>query len=264
MKQELTLAVLITTMNSWIERVKNELLPQLSWVDEVIISHQITDKNIIPESENLWMKVKYLYMYDSWVSKNRNNAIKYLESDIWLICDDDINYIDGFIEIIKDFYSKNDYDIVTFEFIDESWETLKGYKSEWSHSFLSLLSIWWIEISFRKKSLWNILFDEDFWFSAYISGEDNIFLTDCYKNNLKMYHCKKIIWIHPKWNSWDIWGKNNISDKWAVFFRIFWILSYLVNIYFAIIKYKEYKKNLWFFHFLFLIQKWSFDFMISK
>jgi len=45
-----TLGILITTMNEGIERVKNTLLPELQNVDEVIISHQITDENISPET----------------------------------------------------------------------------------------------------------------------------------------------------------------------------------------------------------------------
>jgi len=66
MQNNLTLWILITTINSWIDRVKKELIPQLKNVDEIIISHQITDKNIKPEKEFLWEKVKYFYMYDYW------------------------------------------------------------------------------------------------------------------------------------------------------------------------------------------------------
>jgi glycosyltransferase involved in cell wall biosynthesis len=49
-KKKLTFSVIITTMNSEIDRVIKNLLPQLNFVDEVIISHQITDENIKPFS----------------------------------------------------------------------------------------------------------------------------------------------------------------------------------------------------------------------
>jgi hypothetical protein len=51
-EKKLSLGILIVTMNGGIKRVKKELLPQLKNVDEIIISHQITDETL-PETHSL-------------------------------------------------------------------------------------------------------------------------------------------------------------------------------------------------------------------
>lgn len=61
MKNNLTLSVLITTMNENIFRVERELLPQLRNIDEIVISHQITDgKEYF--LKNFSKNVKYVFM----------------------------------------------------------------------------------------------------------------------------------------------------------------------------------------------------------
>ena len=63
----LTLGIIITTTNRNIERVKNLLLPQLSEADEVIVSHQIFEDGITPETlsdmQKLHPNVHYSVLY---------------------------------------------------------------------------------------------------------------------------------------------------------------------------------------------------------
>lgn len=114
-----TLGILITTMNDGINRVVSELLPQLKKVDEIIISHQITDNITQPYKDSLPPRVKYVYMFEGGLSKNRNNALKYSTADICHICDDDLNYLEGFEEVIKNAYGSSDADIITFQALNE-------------------------------------------------------------------------------------------------------------------------------------------------
>lgn len=244
MKNKLTLWILITTMNSWIERVKKELLPQLKNVDEVIISHQITDKNILPEEWNLWEKVKYFYMYDKWLSKNRNNAIKNSTSDICYICDDDLNLEEWFEEIIKNEYLKSDFDIITFQAINEKWE--KHFKlKKWEHNILSVLKIWSWWITFKRDFINknNLTFDENFWLGTlFPTWEENIFLMDLYKKWAKMYHSNKPIVFHPDESSWINYNKDLIIARIKVFKRLFWFVWWIAWIfYFTVLHYKYYK-----------------------
>lgn len=244
MQNNLTLWVLITTMNEWIYRVKNELLPQLKNVDEVIISHQITDWSILPESNNLWENVKYFFMFEKWLSKNRNNALKYSKSDICYICDDDLNFIAWFDEIIKNEYKKSDYDIITFQAENESWK--KHFKlKEGNHNRFSVLKIWSWWITFKRESLIknNIYFDESFWLGTkYPVWEENIFLTDSIKKWLKMYHSDKPIVIHPNESSWIDYREELIIARIKVFKRLFWFIWWSAWVfYFTILHYKYYK-----------------------
>lgn len=244
MQNNPTLWILITTMNSWIERVKKELLPQLKWVDEIIISHQITDNNIIPETLNLWEKVKYVYMFSSWLSKNRNNALKNSSSDICYICDDDLNFIEWFSNIIKSEYKKSNFDIITFQAQNQSWKKHFNLK-EWVHNRFSVLKIWSWWITFNRKSIlekW-LKFDENFWlWTKYPVWEENIFLTDSIKKWLKMYHSDKSIVIHPDESSWIDYREELIIARIKVFKRLFWFIWWFAGVfYFTILHYKYYK-----------------------
>lgn len=267
MKDNPTLSILITTMNEWIERVKKELLPQLEEVDEVIISHQITRSDILPEIKRLWDNVKYYTLHSRWVSINRNNTLQYATSTICLICDDDVSYVQWFDQvIINNFKDNEQYDLLSFEFVDPNQEKLKKYPPEWCHKMTSVLNLWWLEIAFKRESILSqwILFDENFGFSKYISWEDSIFLTDCIKSGMKCAHVKENIWVHPAERNRDMWSKSSIKDKWAVFYRIFHWYARLIVPYFASIKYSQYKSKVWFIGFIILMYWWIIDFLKSK
>lgn len=246
MQNNLKLSVLVTTMNEWIYRVKKELLPQLMNVYEVIISHQITDKNIKPEQEKLWKNIKYFFMKEKWLSKNRNNALKNATWDICYICDDDLNFIDWFEDKILWEYKKSDYDIITFQAENEKWKKHFNLK-EWKHNRFSVLKVWSLWVTFKRKVLKNnnICFDEKFglW-SKYPTWEENIFLTDCYKKWLKIYHCNKSIVIHSDESSWIDYNKDLIIARIKVFKRLFWFFWWFAGIfYFTILHYKYYKNK---------------------
>jgi len=250
-ESKLTLWILITTMNYWINRVKKELLPQLKNIDEIIISHQITDKKIFPENidniKKYHKNIKYVFMNEKWLSKNRNNALKSSTTDICHICDDDLNYIELFENIIKEEYKKNNYDIISFQAENEEWK--KHFKvKEWKHNIFSILKIWSWGITFRRKSILDnkILFDENFWLWAkYPVSEENIFLTDCYRNRLKIFHNNNSIVIHSDESSWINYEnrKDLIIARIKVFKKLFWFIWWFVWIfYFTILHYKYYKK----------------------
>lgn len=63
----MTIAILITTMNKNLENVIKNLLPQLEKADEIVISHQITEKNLEKIYKNFHIKnpkVTYLQMIE--------------------------------------------------------------------------------------------------------------------------------------------------------------------------------------------------------
>lgn len=233
-------------MNSWIERVKKELIPQLWNVDEVIISHQITEKNIQPELENLWKNVKYIYMYEKWLSKNRNNALKYATADICHICDDDLDYRDWFEKIILAEYEKNEADIITFQALTPSWN--KHFQvSQWKHTRLSILRIWSWWITFRRESLVknNRIFDENFWLWArYPVWEENIFLADAIKLWCTLRHSDQAIVIHPEESSGINYRDELIIARIKVWKRLFWFFWWVFAVfYFTIFHFKFYKNQ---------------------
>lgn len=260
MSKNIKLSVLITTMNGWIARVKKELLPQLKNVDEVIISHQIMDEKTSPEKESLGKNIKYVFMKDKWVSKNRNNALKYATGDICHICDDDLNFIEWFEDIIKNAYIENKSDLISFQANNPKWQKHFQVK-EWKHNRFSVLKLWSWWVTFRRAILneKNISFDENFWLGTkYPVWEENIFLMDSYKAWLDMIHIDKSIVIHPDESSWfDYKNREDlIVARIKLFKRLFWFMWWVLAVpYFSFLHYKFYKKYFSFWQFFSLSLK---------
>ncbi|MBA2862111.1 glycosyltransferase family 2 protein [Methanococcus maripaludis] len=261
--KKLKLCVLITTMNENIKRVKEELLPQLKNC-EVVISHQITNGSIKPYNEILGNNVKYVYMYDKGLSKNRNNALKHATGDICIICDDDVNFVDNFEEKIKSSYSSESIDIVTYKSVDFDGKERKNYpKTKFKHNLKSILSVSSIEISFKRDPVISkgLTFDENFGFSKYIGCEENIFLKDCLDNGLNVIFVPEQIVIHPIESSGTFWTEHSVYSKGAAFKRMYGTLGGLSLCFIlSLLKYKSYGKNLSFFKFLRLILNGFFEY----
>jgi glycosyltransferase involved in cell wall biosynthesis len=254
-----TLGILITTCNENIKRVKKDLVPNLiknKNIDEIIISHQIFDKITKPEKNLTKGKVKYFYMFEKGLSKNRNNCLKNSKSDICHICDDDLIYLKDFSKIIKTEYLKNkNLDLITFQATKENNKNHFDVK-QGKHNSLSILKIWSWGITFKRKSILNknIKFDETFGLgSKWCVGEENIFLKDCLDKKLKMIHCDNSIVFHKDESSGLNYRDNLIISRIKVFKRLFGFVGGFLGIfYFTIFKYKEYKNKYSFFKYFWL------------
>ena len=261
----LTLGILITTCNENIKKVKKNLLPKLiknKGVDEIIISHQIFDEKTKPEKNLTKGKVKYLFLKNKGVSKNRNNCLKYSTSDICHICDDDVIYLKDFEKKIKEEYKKNEnFDLITFQAINQY--NVKRYKvKEGRHNIIIPLRLSACGMSFRRKPIIkkNIIFDENFGLGAkYCCGEENIFLKECVDKKLNLRHSNKIIVLHK-----DLKEKNKlilykdllIISRIQVFKKIYGFLGGVFAVfYFSIFKYREYKNKYSFFKYFWISLK---------
>lgn len=241
-------------MNQGINRVKKELLPQLKNC-EVIISHQITDNKTKPEKKSMGKNVKYFYMYDKGLSKNRNNALKNATGDICVICDDDLNYVKGFDKIVKQAYKNNkSADVITFQAIDEEGNFHCKLKKSRKHNFYTILFINSWMITFKRKNAIdnNLTFDENYGLGAEICvGEENIFLKDAFDKKLNLIHNKNPIVVHPDESSGINYRAELIKSRPLVFKRMYGLLGYLFAlVYFPIFHYKLYKEKYSFFEFI--------------
>jgi GT2 family glycosyltransferase len=253
MKKELKLGLMITTMNEEISKTKKYFL---KYNKECIISisHQITNKKIKPEKINL-NNISYSYMFEKGLSKNRNNALKYLDSDIVLICDDDVKFDKNFKEKILSAYKKYpNSDIITFQISMPNGELMREYsKKSFIHSNLSILSVSSICITFKKKSFEknNLNFDQRYGLGAkYCVGEENILLKDAINKGLILRYVPKSIVIHPKESSGSNWRDSLIISRVVVFKRMYGFLGgFFAVLYFTIMKFNLYKKKYSFFKF---------------
>lgn len=249
-KHSLTLSILVTTIDEWIDIVISKLLPQLWNCDEVIISHQIRDKKYLSDQNIFPDNVKYVTQESTGLSKNRNHALSYASWDICYICDDDIYFNPNFQDTILQAYEDNsDADIITFEAGNELWNKRFGLKSGKHNpfSFLKISSIW---ITLKRKTIQykKITFNENFGLGTqYPIWEEAIFLKQCYSSWCNMTHNDSTIVTHPDESTGKIYTETLAVARimlWKELFGFLWWL--FACVYFIITHYKLYKNSLWF------------------
>lgn len=245
----LTLSILITTIDQGIEIVISKMIWQFSWAYEIIVSHQITDDRWIQDNYIWPDNVKYVYEHSRWLSRNRNYALSYATGDICYICDDDIDIKSWCIDIITSAYQKYPRaDVITFEAENLYWKKRYGLKS-WKHNFLSFLKISSIGITFQRKIIWDkqILFNERFglW-SEYPLWEEALFLKQCYKQSCHMIHDNTAIVMHPDESTWSLYTEKLARARIMLWKELFWWFWGAVGcMYFGIFHYDLYSKSLW-------------------
>lgn len=219
-----TLSILITTMNENIQKVKQNLLPSIRHVDQIVISHQITNEKILPEKGQLWNNIFYTYAKEKGLSRNRNLALAYATGDICYFCDDDLSLMSWFDKTIIDAYMEEHSDVITFQAIDEFWKKHFNVRKSKKHSQHSLLNIWSWGITCKRSAINNswILFDERFWLGAkHPVSEESIFLIECYRKWLKMRHVDIAIATHPQESSGMKYRKDLITWRVAAIKKLY-------------------------------------------
>jgi len=196
------LNVLISTIDSGIEKINNILLPIRADL-EYIISHQYTDNKYkyIPK-ELKRPDVFISQIFGIGLTKSRNNAIKHANGDVCIISDDDVKYTNEYFDIVKKIYENNKVDIACFKIF--TGENQKEYKKYPNHEIdlkdLHIYSPSSIELTFKLNTIEEkkILFDERFGLGSWLNGgEENIFVYDAIKANLRVRFFPFYIVQHP-------------------------------------------------------------------
>lgn len=133
------------------------------------------------------------------VGLNRNFALQQVSDDIILLADDDIVYKDNYAQLIEAAFDEiPDADVIVFrmQFVKngEVYE-VDTHKTKRLH-FFNGLSFGTYQIAIKRSSLLraNIHFTELFGGGCiYSSGEDSMFLIDCFRKGLKLYSHKYLI-----------------------------------------------------------------------
>lgn len=160
----------------------------------------ITRKNIKGDVH----KVEYLESKDRGLSKSRNMAIANATADICILCDNDVEYVDDYEQLINNaFVQYPDADVIVF-YIKRKEKPVPNYPSARRMNYLSVLKIFSPEIAFRRENISDIRFNEEFGAGAkYIMGEENIFLYECLKKHKKIYYVPvKIAELREEESTW--------------------------------------------------------------
>ncbi len=182
--------VLVASMN----QQDFSLVKRMNLNSDVVIANQ-SDKYDYNEFINNEFTCKMITTSQRGVGKNRNTALLYATGDILIFADDDVEYMDGYAEIITEAFKKNKKaDVIMFNLTKESGR--KMIKKTHKVGFFNFMRFGAVRIAVRKDSLDKA----NIWFSSlygggakYSCGEDSLFIRECLKKRLKIYAIPNIL-----------------------------------------------------------------------
>lgn len=189
------------------------------------------------------------------LSKSRNRALSNSNSDICIIADDDILYVENYEEIIINSYNEyKDADLIIFDFStsDKIRTCSKISNNPKKISRLESLKVASVRITFKRNSIIsnNIKFNENFGAgSIFSAGEENLFLNECFKAGLSVYYVPKVICdVSFEESTWfKGYDENFFKGKGAFGLAMFGRFSNIYILQFLIRKYKMYNKTMSFY-----------------
>lgn len=177
--------VLVAAMN----QADTQLLQNMNIQTDAIVGNQC-NTNEVKKIEWGRYQIKWLSFNERGVGLNRNNALMRATGDICLFADDDMVYVDGYADIVKKAFEQiPDADVIVFnlkEKIPTRYVIPKIQKVSW----LNYLRYGTARIAVKLPSVkqCGIYFNQCFGGGTeYSHGEDNLFLTGCLRNGLKVY-----------------------------------------------------------------------------
>lgn len=239
----MNIKILMSTMNKKdIEELK---------LNEKNISNCIIINQTKEQIKNIEKGDVVFYSYnEKGLAKSRNRLLEKIESDvdIGIITDDDVTFVKEYKDIVQKAYDTiKNADIIIFKSLDENGKDRRKYPSHNKElTRKEILQVCSIEITFRVLKIKDkVRFDERFGLgSRYKSGEENIFLLDCYNKGLKIYFYNEAINIHPKESTGVIWMEEDIYEKGALFRRLYPKMCFFMVLPIAILKRNICKTNI--------------------
>ena len=180
--------------------------------DVLIINQCQENSDIVKNDKN--QCIRMISTTERGLSNSRNMAIKHSAGDICLLCDDDERFLSSYEDIILNaFKSLPKADIIAFN--------VKGHKPRLRQriqriGFLKSLRLASYHLAFRRQSVLNACIHFDPLMGAGSGnggGEENKFLIECLKKNLRIYYVPaEIAVLLPSASSW-FFGYDKIFFK---------------------------------------------------
>lgn len=241
----MNIQVLVASMN----QEGYSLLEKMNIKSDAIIGNQC-GKNSIEEFNWKNYKIKYLNFAEKGVGLNRNNALMRATGEYCLFADDDMVYEDDYVEKVeKAFQNLKDADVIIFNLKEEN-PTRFIIKKITKVNYFNYLRYGTARIAVKLESIREngIFFNQCFGGGAkYCHGEDNLFLTDCLKKELKIYAVPEYIatLTEERDSSWNHgYDEKYLKDQGRLYYAIskkYWKLLCLQDI---IRRRKEYKTTI--------------------
>ncbi len=231
------LQVLVATINQYDDSIVNKMNIRC----DSIVANQ-TDRAEIKDITINGFRHKTISTKTRGVGVNRNIALLASDSDVVLFADDDVVYNDDMAScVIKAFEETPQADVIVFG-IDM---TKAGLVYEKRRCKNRKLHVWnsmrygTCRIAARRESLLNsnIHFHQCFGGGCLFgSGEDSLFLKECFDKGLKVYSHEYVLGRCSKDNSTWFTGcdEKYFYDKGVLFRHLFPFAAYLMALYFGL------------------------------
>lgn len=177
--------VLVAAMN----QEDHSILEKLNLKSDVIIGNQCNRDNVEKFKYNGYNIAIYSFA-EKGVGLNRNNTLMRATADYCLFADDDMRYVDNYVEIVEKAFNRfPDADVIAFNLIEKKPKRYVIRKPE-KIGYLNYLRYGIARIAVKTKRikeegiLFNLCFGGG---TEHCHGEDNLFLTDCLKKGLRLY-----------------------------------------------------------------------------
>ncbi len=237
----MTFQLLISTMHKSKQEIF-EMLKKMNIHCDCVVVNQCDLEESIEEKIGS-QTINIFFTKERGLSRSRNMALRNATADVIAVADDDLYYYDDFDKTIISYYQKNKKaDVVLFGI--DSYKH-KCATVEQRCKFLKLGTY----ISFQTTLKRNMVLEKGLAFNeafgtgsgVFNSGEENIFLADCYKKKLKMFYCPNKILKHEKSESTWFKGFNDpkfVFDRGAIYYAISHTLTPIYYLRFLITKRK--------------------------
>lgn len=187
----MTIQVLVAAMN----QKDHSLLEKMNIQSDVIVGNQC-DRDLVERFSHKGHNALYLSFAERGVGLNRNNALMRASADICLFADDDMVYLDDYVEtVISAFESYPDADVIIFN-LQEPVRTRYVIQSEQKVRWYNYFRYGTARIAIRLKPIREnaVFFNQCFGGGTeHCHGEDTLFLTACLQNKLNIYAVPKYI-----------------------------------------------------------------------
>ncbi|MFL2116459.1 glycosyltransferase [Marinilactibacillus psychrotolerans] len=241
--------VLVSTMNrddlTFIEKMKistNAIVVNQNGTDSVRMS-RINDNEL-----------KFVCSNEKGLSRSRNLALKHSKSEICVLADDDVEYVNDYSDIILQAYNEHENaDIIVFQVERTGCNRTKKFRDQLSwENYITSLKISSVEITFKRDRIIEngIKFNELMGAgSEFYLGEENIFLYDSLKKGLKVLYLPiKIASVDCSQSSWfEGYTKEYFNSLGAAYYNMSKSFYSILLLQFALRKYKLYKDEMSFF-----------------
>lgn len=205
------------------------------------------DREFFKEMEDDNRQICYIETTERGLSKSRNMAIRHATGDVWILCDNDVEYVPDYERLILEQYEKHpEYDGIVFH-VESPINPVPCFPTARKLNYLSCCKVISYEISFRRDRVKGIQFDELIGAGTQFKmGEENAFLYECLRRGLHIHYIPiKIAKLRYEPSTWNVgFNREYMIGRGASFDAMTKRWSWLLILQFAVRKYKLYRDEL--------------------